>query len=195
MASTYTEKGLKYLNTTPKAGENIPSSERPNAIYVCKYIKSQGYTKAGAQAVLANMNRESSFNPAKLESKSSSGREIGGIGGYGLIQWTASRRRKLEKAANNSIATRDSLEFQTKYLVSERKGKDILTILRTETNPAIACLEYLFLDIRSGSALRFRDAVKANKEPGSDEIRRVQRRIDSLWLAQSVVGEVYGGSI
>ena len=200
MASTYTEKGLKYLDTTPKSGQSIPSNEKTNATTICKSLKNAGYTKAGAQAVLSNIDRESSFNPKSLENvrKSagySASKSIGGKGGYGLIQWTASRRRGLEKAANLSSTTRDDLNFQIRYLVSEKKGKKIAGILKSETNPVIGCLEYLFLDVRSGSAIRFRDAVKADQIPGNDEIKRVQRRVDSLWRVQPIVDEVYGGSI
>ena len=200
MASTYTQKGLKYLNTTPKIVEQLPSSEKPNAINICKSLKSAGYTKAGAHAVLSNVDRESSFNPEKLERVSSTAgysasSDIGGKGGYGLIQWTASRRRGLEKAANYDKSTRDKLDFQIKYLVKEKKGKAIASILKSETNPVIACLEYLFLDVRSGSAIRFRDAAKADKVPGTDEIKRVQRRVDSIWRVQSIVDEVYGGKL
>ncbi len=199
MASEYTTKGLKYLDTTPKSGQSIPSNEKPNATTICKSLKNAGYTKAGAQAVLSNIDRESSFNPKALENvRASAGysasRSIGGKGGYGLIQWTASRRRKLEKAANFDIPTRDSLDFQIRYLVSEKSGKAIGTILKSEENPVIACLEYLFLDVRSGSAIRFKDAAKADKKPGDDEIKRVQRRVNSLWRVQSIVDEVYGGT-
>lgn len=200
MASTYTEKGLKYLDTTPKSGQSIPSNEKPNAITICKSLKNAGYTKAGAHAVLANIDRESSFDPKSLERKDYSKRKIGGKGGYGLIQWTGQkggneRRWRLEKAANYDIATRDDLNFQIRYLLSEKGGKPIGKILKSETNPVIACLEYLFLDVRSGSAIRFRDAAKADQVPGNDEIKRVQRRVDSLWRVQSIVDEVYGGSI
>ena len=200
MASTYTEKGLKYLDTTPKSGQSIPSNEKPNATAICKSLKNAGYTKAGAQAVLSNIDRESSFNPKSLENvRASAGysasRSIGGKGGYGLIQWTASRRRKLETAANNSIATRDDLNFQIRYLLTEKSGKKIGGILKSESNPVVACLEYLFLDVRSGSAIRFRDAAKADQKPGDDEIKRVQRRVNSLWRVQSIVDEVYGGTV
>jgi len=199
MASEYTINGLQYLDTTPKSGQSIPSNEKPNAVTICKALKAEGYTKAGAQAVLANIDRESSFDPKALEEKSGTSREIGGKGGYGLIQWTGQkggneRRWKLEKAANFDIPTRDSLDFQIRYLVSEKSGKAIGNILKSEENPVIACLEYLFLDVRSGSAIRFRDAVKAGQKPGTDEVKRVQRRVDSIWRVQSVVDEVYGGT-
>lgn len=200
MASEYTINGLQYLDTTPKSGQTIPSNEKPNAVTICKALKAEGYTKAGAQAVLANIDRESSFDPKALEEKSGTSREIGGKGGYGLIQWTGQkggneRRWKLEKAANFDIPTRDSLDFQIRYLVSEKSGKAIGNILKSEENPVIACLEYLFLDVRSGSAIRFKDAVKAGQQPGTDEVKRVQRRVNSIWRVQSVVDEVYGGSI
>ena len=197
-ASEYTTKGLKYLDTTPKSGLSIPSNEKPNAIIICKALKDAGYTKAGAQAILANVDRESSFDPKSLEDKDYSRRQIGGKGGYGLIQWTGQkggneRRWKLEKAANYDIATRDDLNFQIRYLLSEKSSK-LSGILKSEENPVVACLEYLFLDVRSGSAIRFRDAAKADKKPGDDEIKRVQRRVNSLWRVQSIVDEVYGGT-
>ena len=62
MASKYTEQTYKYLDTTPKGGQTLPPTMKPNATYIAKYLKSQGYTKAGAQAVLANIKKESYFN-------------------------------------------------------------------------------------------------------------------------------------
>ena len=199
MASEYTTNGLQYLDTTPKSGQSIPSNEKPNAVTICKALKAEGYTKAGAQAVLANIDRESSFDPKALEGVSYARREIGGKGGYGLIQWTGQkdgnqRRWKLEKAANFDISTRDNLDFQIRYLISEKSGKAIANILKTENNPIVTCLEYLFLDVRSGSAIDFKNAVKAGKQPEAKKVERVQRRVNSLWAVQSVVDEVYGGT-
>ena len=202
MASNYTTKTLPYLDTRPKSGASIPSGEKANAVYIANYLKSQGYTKAGAQAVLANVNRESSFNPAILERGVGGSSDIGGTGGYGLIQWTGQktadgklrRRGKLEKAANFNVATRDSLDFQTKYLVSEVAGKAIATTLKTEQDPVAATLDLLFLDIRPGSAIRVKDSIKNGQTPSADDIKRVQRRVDAIWEVQSIVDEVYGDS-
>ena len=199
MASRYTEIGLKYLDTTPKAGQNIPSRQRPNAITICKGLKDGGFSKAGAQAVLANMARESSFNPKRLEDKSYSERRINGKGGYGLIQWTGrkdgnQRRWKLERAAGFSETKRDDMQFQIQYLFQEMKGDDIETILRTATNPVPATLDYLVMDIRSGSTIKFKDAIDAGQKPSDRVIGRVQERVNSIWAVQSIVDEVYGGS-
>ena len=200
MLSDGTLKGLKYLDTTPKSGESIPSSQKANALYIAKGLKAGGMTKAGTQAVLANMERESKFDPKALEDKSYARREIDGKGGYGLIQWTGrkdgnQRRWKLEKAANFDIATRDNIDFQIGYIFTEIAGKPILKILKTTDNPVVACLEYLFRDIRSGSSTKFKKAVVDGKVPTEDVTKRVQRRVDALWRSQAIVDEVFGGTI
>ena len=198
MASKYTLGSYKYLNTTPQAGKELPSTQKPNALYIAKYLKSQGYTKAGAQAVLANIRKESSFNPTIIERGVGGSQEIGGIGGIGLIQWTGQgkkRRGKLEKAANYSKSTRDSLDFQTKYLVSEVKGKKIAKILTSTQNPVEGTLELLYLNIRSGSAIRVKNAIDKGITPASKDIERVQRRVTATWEVQSIVDEVWGGTV
>lgn len=62
MASKYTEQIYKYLDTTPKGGQTLSTTTKPNAIYIAEYLKSQGYTKAGAQAVLANIKKKVTLN-------------------------------------------------------------------------------------------------------------------------------------
>ncbi len=200
MASKYTNKALTILNTTPISGKKLGSSKKPNAMYIGEYLKSQGYTKAGAQAVLANINKESRFDPAIVEIGVGGSSAIGGTGGIGLIQWTGQKTRSgklrrrglLEKAANYNVQTRDSLEFQTEYLVSEVKGQKISTILRTETDPVVACLELLFLDIRPATAINFKKAITEGKKPKSSDVNAVQARVNSLWYLQDIVDEIWG---
>ena len=200
MASKYTEIATTLLNTTPISGKKLGSSKKPNAMYIGEYLKSQGYTKAGTQAVLANINKESRFEPSIVEIGVGGSSAIGGKGGIGLIQWTGQKTRSgklrrrglLEKAANYSIQVRDSLDFQTKYLVSEVKGQKISTILRTETDPVVACLELLFLDIRPATAINFKKAITEGKTPNSSDIRAVQARVNSLWYLQDIVDEIWG---
>ena len=195
MASKYTEESYKYLNTTPKAGGELPSGQKPNALYIAKYLKSQGYTKAGTQAVLANIKKESYFKPAIVEKGVGGNSEIGGKGGIGLIQWTGQgkkRRGELERAANLDKSVRDSLEFQTKYLVTEVKGKKIAEVLKSTQNPVEGTLELLYLDIRSQSAINVKKAIKNGTTPSSTDIERIQRRVDATWAVQSIVDEVFG---
>ena len=198
MASKYTEQTYKYLDTTPKGGQTLPPTMKPNATYIAKYLKSQGYTKAGAQAVLANIKKESYFKPAIVEVGVGGNSEIGGKGGIGLIQWTGQgkrRRGKLEKAANFDKEVRDSLDFQTKYLVSEVKGKPIANILKSTANPVEATLELLFLDIRPQSAINVKKAINKGLDPASKDIKKVQNRVNATWEVQSIVDEVWGGTV
>ena len=198
MASKYTEQTYKYLDTTPKGGQTLPPTMKPNATYIAKYLKSQGYTKAGAQAVLANIKKESYFKPAIVEVGVGGNSEIGGKGGIGLIQWTGQgkrRRGKLEKAANFDKEVRDSLDFQTKYLVSEVKGKPIANILKSTANPVEATLELLFLDIRPQSAINVKKAINKGLDPASKDIKKVQNRVNATWAVQSIVDEVWGGTV
>ena len=85
---------------------------------MAKYFKSIGFTKEGTLGLLGNILAESSANPLAAEKSS----EIGGSGGIGIVQWTASRRRNLEKAAGNNKSTLFDLDFQLKYLENELKS-------------------------------------------------------------------------
>jgi hypothetical protein len=82
---------------------------------ISQYLKSIGITREGAIGLIGNILGESGADPKAAEKN----REIGGLGGIGIVQWTASRRRNLEKAANNNNDKILDLNFQLEYLGKE----------------------------------------------------------------------------
>lgn len=77
-------------------------------------LRGAGYLEAAVAAVMGNIQRESEFDPAKVEA--GSGR------GFGLVQWTGSRRTDLENYAKTKNMDPASLQLQLDFLISELNG-------------------------------------------------------------------------
>lgn len=79
------------LGGKPATGSNAPATggagrgARPSAQDVMQYLVGQGLTVQQAAAVAANIDRESSFNPAAFNAAG------GGQGAQGLAQWRGAR--------------------------------------------------------------------------------------------------------
>ena len=82
---------------------------------IAKYLKSIGLTREGIIGFIGNIIGESNANPGAAERSSA----IGGKGGIGIVQWTASRRREIEEAANYDTDKLFDLNFQLDYLGKE----------------------------------------------------------------------------
>lgn len=99
---------------------------------IAAYLKSIGFTKEGTMGLIGNILGESGANPKIAEINGA----VGGEGGIGIVQWTASRRRKLEAEANNDNNTIKDLNFQLKFLGKElqRSYKSTFNKLSTSTS-------------------------------------------------------------
>lgn len=80
---------------------------RVNATLIYQFLTAKGWSKNAVCGLLGNMEVESTINPAISE--------IGGGGGYGLVQWTPGSLYK-NWAAKNGYAN-ESLEGQLTYLI------------------------------------------------------------------------------
>lgn len=97
-------------------GSSISDEQKiQNIKIIAKYLKSIGITREGAIGFIGNILGESQANPGAAEKSSA----IGGKGGIGIVQWTASRRREIEAAANYDINKLFDLNFQLDYLGKE----------------------------------------------------------------------------
>jgi hypothetical protein len=107
------------LSAPSKSNSKTPvvtgEEKKSNIKRIAEYLKSIGVTREGALGLIGNILGESQANPSASERNSS----IGGKGGIGIVQWTASRRRKLEAAAGGNVETRNDLNFQLRYLGKE----------------------------------------------------------------------------
>jgi hypothetical protein len=118
---------------TTTSGETSVSTSIPvtsgqkadNVRQIALYLKSIGFTKEGTIGLLGNILGESSANPRAAEKNIA----VGGKGGIGIVQWTASRRRKLEAEASNDNSKILDLDFQLKYLGKELQNRGHHVIL------------------------------------------------------------------
>jgi hypothetical protein len=106
------ENSINFVNSTkPITGDDKIS----NIKRIANYLKSIGFTKAGTIGLIGNILGESQANPRAAERNIA----VGGLGGIGIVQWTASRRRKLEAAANRDNTKILDLNFQLIFLGKE----------------------------------------------------------------------------
>lgn len=112
----------------------LPSKTKENIRIIAKYLKDLGITRDGCVGFMGNILGESQANPAAIERKNEP--IITGLGGIGIVQWTASRRRKLEKAANMDATKVRDLNFQLDYLKGElnRSYRTVFTQLKQSTS-------------------------------------------------------------
>jgi hypothetical protein len=102
-----------------------------NVKTIAKYLKSIGFTREGAIGLIGNILGESQANPKALERSNQP--LIGGKGGVGIVQWTAARRRNIEKEAGNDGTKVTNLDFQLKFLEKELRNnyKGVFNQLKT----------------------------------------------------------------
>lgn len=81
---------------------------------IWNYLRSDGYSAAATAAIMGNMYAESGCQPDVTEA--------GGGGGYGLVQWTGSRRTDLVNWCANNGYSYSSLEGQLNFLSYEMEG-------------------------------------------------------------------------
>jgi hypothetical protein len=93
------------------------AQQKDNIRIIAKYLKGKGFTREGAIGLIGNILAESGANPSALERKSQP--VVGGKGGVGLVQWTAARRRNIEKAAGNNASKILDINFQLDFLHKE----------------------------------------------------------------------------
>lgn len=83
---------------------------------VYNFLRAKGFSAAAACGVMGNIQVESGFD-ATIE-------EIGNAIGYGLCQWSFSRRTNLVNWCNNNGRDYTTVEGQLDYLIYELEGGD-----------------------------------------------------------------------
>ncbi len=131
-------QGMAPVAGIPVARVN-PAGENAATIYA--WLRRTGASRAGAAAMLANLEFESGFNPAAVESSGPilTGRREG----IGLAQWSFSRRLALQRTAVAADVAWQNLDFQLRYLTEEMTNpyyRDSLTALRSGTDPVRAAV-------------------------------------------------------
>ena len=176
---------------TTTSGETSVSTSIPvtsgqkadNVRQIALYLKSIGFTKEGTIGLLGNILGESSANPRAAEKNIA----VGGKGGIGIVQWTASRRRKLEAEASNDNSKILDLDFQLKYLGKELQNsyKSVYNKLSTSTSISDSTIYVLEKFEVPGTYLN------RNSNPSAYEATKA-KRIGLANSIKSIVDAVYG---
>ena len=133
---TYAESGQIETPATNPSLSNIPITGKQkiqNIKTIAQYLKSIGITREGAIGLIGNILGESQADPQAAEKN----RSIGGQGGIGIVQWTASRRRNLEKAAGNDNNKIIDINFQLEYLEKELQQSYSTVLNKLKTSKSI----------------------------------------------------------
>ena len=185
-----------------EAYEPITNEEQKNNIeIVATYLKAAGITQAGATGIIGNMLAESGVDPSRLErvradAGYTTSSEIGGKGGFGLVQWTGQgdrRRGKLEKAANLDKTKRNDINFQLEYLKKELESdySTLLTKLKSTDSIDIATEEFLTKFERPASYVNRNDSTAAMQNYDL----KLKKRIGRSNNAAPIVAKVYEGAV
>ena len=177
-------KSTSIGGTSVSTSTPVTSGQKAdNVRQIASYLKSIGFTKAGTIGLLGNILGESGANPRAAERNIA----VGGIGGIGIVQWTASRRRKLEAEASNDNSKILDLNFQLKYLGKELQNsyKSTFNKLSTTTSISEATIYVLEKFEVPGTYLN------RNSNPTAYEATKA-KRIGFANSIKYIVDEIYG---
>lgn len=106
----------------------VPAFAASNKDRVYNALVSEGLSPAAACGVMANIEKESSFNPSAGSTS----------GAYGLCQWTGSRRSNLFSYCSRNGYSSSSVEGQVKFLMYELRNSysGVLNSLKNVANTA-----------------------------------------------------------
>jgi hypothetical protein len=152
----------------------IPSEQ---ALYSA--LRERGLSDAAAKGIIANMIHESRLNPGINEKKPMI---PGSRGGYGLIQWTGTRRTALEAEAQRLNVPVSDINFQLDYLVNELKTTEIQSYNRMlQTNDPVKAAEIFY-------AYNLRPSVEGKIVDANTRVKnfpRTARYTDAIRLANT----------
>ena len=133
-----------WVSNIAEVATGIPlgTNKTDNIRRIASYLKSIGLTKEGTIGLIGNILSESQANPKASEKNA----KIGGKGGIGIIQWTGSRRRKIEAAANNDLNKLFDLNFQLEYLGKELNTTFIKVYQKLSTTKSIPEATIYFME-------------------------------------------------
>lgn len=175
-----------------------PSEPKATEKQLYEGLRSRGFTDIEARGIIANMIVESKLDPGINEI---SPLVAGSRGGFGLIQWTGSRRRSLEAEAIRRGVPVNDTNFQLDYLAlemrtSEKASRAAIAKART---PSEAARIFSSTNLRPGipntservsqalrlSSVDFGSGIFTPSEP---------RSIDSLSNAETISISTRGSS-
>ena len=154
--------------------------QKENRQKIFDYLISEcDLSPAQAIGILANMAKESHFNPQVVEYATGQG--------YGLIQWSFGRRTDLVSWCNQHGCAYDSLEGQLKYLKTHELGNGA-----GWSNGTIK--KFRTIDDAEYAAEYF---VRFNEQPGNIEAEVGERRATAAkyWRALTTYGSNWSSMV
>jgi hypothetical protein len=165
------------------ASAKITGAEKiSNIEIIATYLKSIGITQEGATGLIGNILGESQANPKAAERDIN----VGGLGGIGIVQWTASRRRTLESSLGNDNTKILDLNNQLNFLKGELETKYITVFNQLKSSTSIADSTIIVLEKFEVPATY----LNRNTDPNA-YIATQQRRIAYANGAKEIVAKVY----
>lgn len=120
--------------------KSIKTNEK-NADKVWKKLKELGFSDEASAGIMGNMLYESEMDSGKAEAVHS----VNTAQGYGLVQWTGSRRTKLEDFAKKKGKKANDIDLQLEFLEDELKTGYKQVYNKLKDNKNVADSTHIFL--------------------------------------------------
>lgn len=111
--------------------------------HIWNYLSSKGLGSLAIAGIMGNMQQESGFNPKVMEGGGESDEvNLDSDGGYGLCQWSFSRKQDLANFAQSQGKSSGDLETQLDFMLSELSRGD--TISKMDNAGSAGQAAYIF---------------------------------------------------
>ena len=111
--------------------------------HIWNYLSSKGLGSLAIAGIMGNMQQESGFNPKVMEGGGESDEvNLDSDGGYGLCQWSFSRKQDLANFAKSQGKSSGDLETQLDFMLSELSRGD--TISKMDNAGSAGQAAYIF---------------------------------------------------
>ena len=111
--------------------------------HIWNYLSSKGLGSLAIAGIMGNMQQESGFNPKVMEGGGESDEvNLDSDGGYGLCQWSFSRKKDLANFAQSQGKSSGDLETQLDFMLSELSRGD--TISKMDNAGSAGQAAYIF---------------------------------------------------
>lgn len=184
---------LKLISSTQMSGYSYDINSYEGRVnYIYDQLRNlYGFTEQGAKAVIANFSVEAEHFLPDQE-------EYGGGGGYGLAQWTGTRRGVLESYcadyyARNNIENptwQQQIDAQLSFMNYEMHSpeyynmynetySDTYNFINDSSHTLDECIEQFRRDYEQGGFYKARNLVD-NDAPGSEDHKKVIRALETI---------------
>lgn len=152
--------------------------------YIWNYLSSKGLGSLAIAGIMGNMQQESSFNPKIMEGGGESDDvNLDSDKGYGLCQWSFSRKQDLADFAQSQGRSSGDIDLQLDFMLHELSKGD--TISKMDNSGSAGQAAYIFHHDFEGSA------------DGPEAIRRRMQYAENAFQSQGkgiATGSTFSGS-